>query len=158
MTPVPENVLALVRVFSHPFNFCLSQPRKFKTWAPSVGASPPFYIPHRRLIPRPFRKRSSKGPRVGKINNFKYPSGPYSKPQLHRLHGVTRVDLKLSAATFQAPSCPQAPPCCPSGTTALLGPFGILHLPIYSISGSLRSSWILLTPDCTIILSPTLIH
>ena len=158
MTPVPENVLALVRVFSHPFNFCLSQPRKFKTWAPSVGASPPFHIPHRRLIPRPFSQRSSKVPGLGRLTTPNIPLVPTPSPSPTDRMGVTWVDLKLSAATFQAPSCPQAPPCCPSGTTALLGPFSILHPLIYSISGSSSSSWILLTPDCTIILSPTLIH
>ena len=93
---------------------------------------------------------------IEKISILKIHSSPNSKPQFHRLHVVTRVDLKLSAATFQAPSCPQASPCCPSGTAALPGPSSILHRLSYSIAGSLRSSWINITPDCIMIPSPTL--
>ena len=95
---------------------------------------------------------------IEKISILKIHSSPNSKPQFHRLHVVTRVDLKLSAATFQAPSCPQASPCCPSGTAALPGPSSIMHRLSYRIAGSLRSSWINITPDCIMIPSPTLTH
>ena len=79
-----------------------------------------------RPTPRPFRQRPPDSPRVEKINNPNIHSSPNSKSQFLRLRVIIRVDLKLSAATFQASSCPRAPPLCPSGSDVLSEPSSII--------------------------------